>query len=66
MSIIIDRRYPTDIFPGINVEFGVDKMQFADTYKLASCGFNNQVTQIMGKAVFAQRLADGLIVKEEA
>lgn len=38
----------------------------ANTYRLASCGFNNQVTQVMGKAVFDEALQMGLIVKEAA
>jgi hypothetical protein len=36
------------------------------TYKLASCGFNNQITQIIGKETFAEKLADGKIVREAA
>lgn len=34
------------------------------TYKLASCGFNNQVTRLMGKEAFARDLLNGLIVRE--
>lgn len=38
----------------------------ANSYKLASCGFNNQVTQIMGKTVFDEALRQRWIVRDQA
>jgi hypothetical protein len=34
------------------------------TYKLASCGFNNQVTRTVAKSALAEGLANGTIVRE--
>jgi hypothetical protein len=35
-----------------------------DTYKLASCGFNNQVTRTIRKLELTEGLANGAIVRE--